>query len=108
MFLHAAPPGDEAQAQLRPRRFRHVEAKTAQPASAAAFGYALDPGLVDQQIEVTKAMGPYRPSSLIDFLAGRPVELDAIWGEPLRRARAAGCAVPALARLCDQIRASLG
>lgn len=77
-------------------------------ASAAAFGYAMDPGLVDQQIEVTKAMGPYRPSSLIDFLAGRPVELDAIWSEPLRRARAAGCAVPALARLHEQIRASLG
>ena len=25
-------------------------------------------------------MGAYRPSSLIDFLASRPVEVEAIWG----------------------------
>jgi len=44
-------------------------------------------------------MGAYRPSSLVDFLAGREVELDAIWGEPLRRAQAAGVEMPELAQL---------
>ena len=29
-------------------------------------------------------MGAYRPSSLIDFLASRPVEVEAIWGNPLQ------------------------
>ena len=75
---------------------------------AAVLGHRLDPALPAQQIEVTRTMGAYRPSSLIDFLEGRPVESDAIWGEPLRQARAAGCAAPALARLVDEIRARIG
>jgi 2-dehydropantoate 2-reductase len=44
-------------------------------------------------------MGPYQPSSLVDFKAGRPLEVEAIWGEPLRRAAAAGVATPRLALL---------
>ena len=44
-------------------------------------------------------MGAYQPSSLVDFLAGREVEVEAIWGEPLRRAQAAGAAMPRLAAL---------
>ena len=36
-------------------------------------------------------MGAYQPSSLVDYRAGREVEFDTIWGEPLRRA---GCRVP--------------
>lgn len=44
-------------------------------------------------------MGAYQPSSLVDFLAGREVEVEAIWGEPLRRAQAAGLAMPRLAEL---------
>jgi hypothetical protein len=39
---------------------------------------------------------PYQPSSLVDFLAGREVEVEAIWGEPLRRAQAAGVRMPRL------------
>jgi 2-dehydropantoate 2-reductase len=76
-------------------------------AAAAALGHPLAADLPDQQLALTRGMGPYRPSSLIDYLEGRPVELDAIWSEPLRRARAAGLAVPALARLEHEIRARL-
>jgi 2-dehydropantoate 2-reductase len=57
-------------------------------------------------------MGPYKPSSLIDYLAGRDVEVEAIWGEPVRRARAAGASIPKmemlyalLKQLCAQKRA---
>jgi 2-dehydropantoate 2-reductase len=57
------------------------------------------PDFVRGQVEVTPGLGAYRPSSLIDFEAGRPVELEAIWGEPLRRARAAGVPAPRLERL---------
>jgi 2-dehydropantoate 2-reductase len=49
-------------------------------------------------------MGPYRPSSLIDWQEGRAVEVEAIWGEPLRRAQAAGIAMPRLAALYAQLR----
>ena len=44
-------------------------------------------------------MGAYRPSSLIDYIEGREVEVESIWGEPLRRAQKAGAAVPRLEML---------
>jgi 2-dehydropantoate 2-reductase len=49
-------------------------------------------------------MGAYQPSSLVDFLAGREVEVEPIWGEPLRRAQAAGVPTPRLARLYGRLR----
>jgi 2-dehydropantoate 2-reductase len=67
--------------------------------AASAFGFAIPDAFVDKQFEVTPKMGPYQPSSLIDFLAGREVEVEAIWGEPLRRARAAGVRMPRLEAL---------
>ncbi|HEY9155930.1 MAG TPA: 2-dehydropantoate 2-reductase, partial [Opitutaceae bacterium] len=51
-------------------------------AAAGKLGYSLPESMIDQQISVTYPMGPYKPSSLIDFLAGREVEVEAIWGEP--------------------------
>jgi 2-dehydropantoate 2-reductase len=48
---------------------------------------------------------------MIDFLEGREVEFDAIWGEPLRRAQAAGVAgvaVPHLEKLAGRIRERIG
>jgi 2-dehydropantoate 2-reductase len=67
--------------------------------AAAKLGYAMPHGLIDQQIAHTRPMGPYKPSSLIDYLVGKEVEVESIWGEPLRRALAAGAAVPRLALL---------
>jgi len=61
--------------------------------AAAKFGYAIPPAFIDKQIESTRPMGPYRPSSLIDYLDGRAVEVESIWGEPLRRAHKAGASV---------------
>ena len=43
-------------------------------------------------------MGDFKPSTLIDYLAGRPLEIEPIWGEPLRRAKALGIAAPQLAK----------
>ena len=54
---------------------------------------------IRSQIDVTPTLGAYRPSSVVDFQAGREVELDAIWSEPLRRAEAAGIAMPRLRAL---------
>jgi 2-dehydropantoate 2-reductase len=39
-------------------------------------------------------MGPYKPSTLLDWGAGRPLEIEPMWGEPLRRAVAAGGQMP--------------
>lgn len=68
-------------------------------AAAASFGYDFGEGFIDYQIKMTIPMKGYRPSSMIDFVEGRPVEVDAIWGEPLRQAKAQGLAMPKLEML---------
>jgi 2-dehydropantoate 2-reductase len=67
--------------------------------AAARLGFVIPDKFLQQQFDVTLPMGAYRPSSLVDFLAGREVEVEAIWGEPLRRAQAAGASVPRLEKL---------
>jgi 2-dehydropantoate 2-reductase len=67
--------------------------------AASRLGFVIPEKFLRQQFDVTPPMGAYRPSSLVDFLAGREVEVEAIWGEPLRRAQAAGAKVPRLERL---------
>ena len=63
---------------------------------ADAEGRPQDPTLPEQYFQRTEQMGPYRPSSMIDYLDGKPVELEAIWGIPLSRARTLGVSVPRL------------
>jgi 2-dehydropantoate 2-reductase len=67
--------------------------------AAARLGYAIPRSFIEKQIAITRPMGPYRPSSLIDYLEGREVEVESIWGEPLRRAQKAGAPVPRLEML---------
>ncbi len=76
-------------------------------AAAAARGLGFEDTHIKRQFTVTVGMGAYRPSSLIDFLEGRDVEVDGIWGEPLRRGEGAGTAMPETRRLLAEIRASL-
>lgn len=75
---------------------------------AAALGFAIKPSFAESNITGTREMGPYQPSSLVDFLAGQAVEVDAIWGEPLRIAREAGVPAPELERLHHEICAATG
>lgn len=74
--------------------------------AATAFGFAIPDKFLEQQFDVTPPMGAYQPSSLVDFRAGREVEVEAIWGEPLRRAQKAGVATPRLAALYDRLKAA--
>lgn len=64
--------------------------------AALAHGHKISDEFLDQQFEVTQKMGKYKPSSLIDYLDGRDVEVEAIFGEPLRRGIAKGVAMPHL------------
>jgi len=70
---------------------------------AAAYGYHIEESFIDHQIDITLPMKSYRPSSMIDYVAGLPVEVDAIWGEPLRRARERNVSVPKLEELYNRI-----
>lgn len=75
--------------------------------ASAAHGIEITNAFIDEQLRVTPSMGAYQPSSLVDYLARREVELEPIWGEPLRRARAKGIDTPALAQLYTDLRAKL-
>jgi 2-dehydropantoate 2-reductase len=52
-----------------------------------------------EHMKRTETMGAYKPSTLLDFEAGRALEVEAIWGEPLRRAHTRGTAMPRLEQL---------
>lgn len=75
--------------------------------AANAQGLGLDAELIDFNIDRTRPMGPYRTSSMIDFVEGREVEVAPIWEEPLRRAITAGVAMPRLTELLGRIRERL-
>ncbi len=64
--------------------------------AAGRLGYAIPASFADFQIERSWSMGPYKPSSLIDWELGRPVEVEAIWGEPWRSGIAAGATMARL------------
>lgn len=68
-------------------------------AAANALGYPIDASYADFHIRRTYPMGPYRPSTLVDWEAGDALEIEPIWGEPLRRANAAGVSMPHLEKL---------
>jgi 2-dehydropantoate 2-reductase len=69
-------------------------------ASGNAFGLGIPMECAEEQIERTRIMGAYKPSTLIDFQRGRPVELETLFLEPLRRAARKGLEVPRLRALC--------
>jgi 2-dehydropantoate 2-reductase len=74
-------------------------------AGANKCGYPLPSAAALEQIKRTHTLGAYKPSTWHDFEAGKPLELEAIWGEPLRRAQAAGAEMPRLQRLYDELKA---
>ncbi|HVU16026.1 MAG TPA: 2-dehydropantoate 2-reductase [Candidatus Didemnitutus sp.] len=67
--------------------------------AAGKVGHVIPRSFIELQFERTAQMRGYRPSSLIDFQDGRPVELEEIWGEPVRRAKSVGVPVPRLEML---------
>jgi 2-dehydropantoate 2-reductase len=69
--------------------------------AAQALGYPVAESLVEAHLERTRTMGAYRASTLIDFERGQPLELDSLFREPLRQAKAAGRSLPRLERLCQ-------
>lgn len=75
--------------------------------AANARGHGFEDTHIKRQFVVTVGMGPYRPSSLIDFIEGRDVEVEGIWGEPLRRGLAGGVKMPETEKLLAEIKARI-
>src|SRR5204862_7338727 len=59
-------------------------------AAAAACGQRIDHRVPDAMIEATLDLPAYRPSIKVDFDTGAALELDAMFGNPLRAAQRAG------------------
>jgi len=61
---------------------------------AEAAGHPLPSDVVQQNIDGTLKMAPYKTSMLVDFKSGRPMEVEAILGNTLRVARRYSVAAP--------------
>ncbi|QNN22118.1 putative 2-dehydropantoate 2-reductase [Planctomycetales bacterium ZRK34] len=70
---------------------------------AAAFGRTIEPAFVQQMLENTDKMVAYAPSMLLDYRAGRPMEIEAIHGEPVRAAASQGVDLPLMQCLYRQL-----
>jgi 2-dehydropantoate 2-reductase len=71
---------------------------------AEACGRRIELGFADRMLADTERMTPYAPSMKLDFEAGRPMEIDAIYATPLDAARAAGYDMAKVSMLHDQLR----
>lgn len=95
---------DTEQLLALPEGEKKVRALMAEVISAAnALGFGIEAEYAEAQVKRTYPMGAYRPSSMIDFVGGREVEVEAIWGEPLRRAQDVGAEVPLIKELYEEI-----
>lgn len=65
-------------------------------AVAAAENIKLSNATLRDMLDRTKRMRPYKTSMLLDYEAGRPMEIDIILGEPIRMARKRKIEVPHL------------
>jgi 2-dehydropantoate 2-reductase len=72
-------------------------------AGAKSQGIIIEDQFLDKQFYLTEPMGAYKPSSLIDYLAGKPVEVEAIFGEALRRGQEKGVEMPELCNLYKEL-----
>jgi len=104
--LSIACGGIDTAALLHDPKLRQSVEQLMQEVISAAnrCGLPLEPAAGKEQMRATETMGNYKPSSLIDFEEGKPLEIEAIWGEPLRRAKAAGANMPRLEELYDSLK----
>ena len=73
-------------------------------AGARACGRHIHDSFAQKMIDMTVAMPPYRASMKIDFDEHKPMEVEAIYGNPLRAARSVGAAMPLVETLYRQLK----
>ncbi|MBU0678600.1 MAG: putative 2-dehydropantoate 2-reductase [Verrucomicrobia bacterium] len=70
---------------------------------AAAVGRTIEGRFLEKMMTDTAKMIPYKTSMILDFEAGRPMEVEAIFGEPLRQAADASVELPMLRDLYEEL-----
>jgi 2-dehydropantoate 2-reductase len=73
-------------------------------AASRACARPIGPAFIEKMIRDTENMKPYAPSMKLDFDRGKPMEIESIYGCPLRMARAAGLDMPETEKLYGQLR----
>ncbi len=73
-------------------------------AGAAVAGRIIGDRVIQQMLDHTEKMTPYRTSMKVDYDEKRPLEVEAIVGNPLRSAIAAGANVPLISMLYHQLK----
>lgn len=73
-------------------------------AGAAATGRKISDRFIQTMLDYTEKMTPYRTSMKIDYDERRPLEVEAIVGNPLRVATAAGTDLPLISMLYRQLK----
>lgn len=72
-------------------------------ATAAACARPIEPAFIEKMLADTEKMTPYAPSMRLDFDRGNPMEVESIYGNPLRAAKAAGVSMPETEALYRQL-----
>lgn len=72
--------------------------------TAKLYKVEIEDSFLQRQFTLTESMGAYQPSSLIDFLNGKVVEVESIWGEPLSRGKKMGVKMPELECLYSELK----
>lgn len=72
--------------------------------AAGACGRTITPEFVQKMLDDTLRMKPYKTSMMLDFEAGRAMEIEAIYGNALRAAQAAGATTLLLETLYRQLK----
>lgn len=67
--------------------------------AAGAHGYEIEERFIDKMLDDTRRMVPYASSMLLDYRLGKPMEIEAIIGSPLRAAEQVGYQAPRLSML---------
>ena len=70
---------------------------------AAASIRPIHPDFIEHMMVRTEKMVSYAPSMKLDFDRGNPMEIESIYGNPLRAAKARGIAMPETERLYRQL-----
>ena len=73
-------------------------------AGAAATGRIIPDRFIQQMLDYTEKMTPYRTSMKLDYDEGRPLEVETMFGNPLRTATAAGANLPLIGMLYHQLK----
>ncbi len=71
--------------------------------SAVACGHSIEDAFIEKLLKDTEKMVPYDSSMLLDYRAKRPMEVETIFGNPLRAAQKAGFNAPRVACLYRQL-----